>query len=229
MNLTFSFDTIFCCWWVAFRRLLRRQRLELARRHSRRARLRRNGFPRPYAMGRRESRARYTVQEKHIYLDGNLRTLERSGARRQVHSFRRRSFKLHRSLGLYTHLRPQRTSLHSHHDGSDDYELKRLTHEGYELADRNYFAHDRQLHNTIMGCNFYSALPRYASKVYGLWKITATRYVIPKKDISASLKFTSLFGHIPKRCALKNLSPDIAYITTIERTINGDWKNRRGT
>ena len=56
----------------------------------------------------------------------------------------------------------------SHHDGSDDYELKRLTHKGYELADRNYFAHDRQLHNTIMGCNFYSALPRYASKVYGL-------------------------------------------------------------
>lgn len=56
----------------------------------------------------------------------------------------------------------------SHHDGSDDYELKRLTHKGYELADRNYFAHNRQLHNTIKGCNFYSALPRYASKVYGL-------------------------------------------------------------
>lgn len=56
----------------------------------------------------------------------------------------------------------------SHHDGSDDYELKRLTHKGYELADRNYFAHDRRLHNAIMGCNFYSALPRYASKVYGL-------------------------------------------------------------
>lgn len=56
----------------------------------------------------------------------------------------------------------------SHHDGSDDYELKRLTNKGYELADRNYFAHDRRLHNAIMGCNFYSALPRYASKVYGL-------------------------------------------------------------
>lgn len=56
----------------------------------------------------------------------------------------------------------------SHHDGDDDYELKRLTNKGYELADRYYFAHDRRLHSTIMSCNFYSALPRYASKVYGL-------------------------------------------------------------
>ena len=32
----------------------------------------------------------------------------------------------------------------SHHDGSDDYELKRLTHTGYEVANNNYFAHDRQ-------------------------------------------------------------------------------------
>lgn len=56
----------------------------------------------------------------------------------------------------------------SHHDGDDDYELKRLTHKGYELADLNYFACDRQLHTAIMNCNFYSALPRYAQKVYGL-------------------------------------------------------------
>ena len=56
----------------------------------------------------------------------------------------------------------------SHHDGNDDYELKRLTHKGYELANNNYFAHDRRLHNAIMRCNFYSALPRYAQKVYGL-------------------------------------------------------------
>lgn len=56
----------------------------------------------------------------------------------------------------------------SHHDGSDDYELKRLTNKGYELADKNQFAKDRKLHNAIMHCNFYSALPRYAQKVYGL-------------------------------------------------------------
>lgn len=55
-----------------------------------------------------------------------------------------------------------------HHDGSDRYELKRLTRQGYEYAGRNYFAHDRQLHSTIMNCNFFSALPRLAKRVYGL-------------------------------------------------------------
>lgn len=55
-----------------------------------------------------------------------------------------------------------------HHDGSDHYELKRLTRQGYEYADRNYFAHDRKLHSTIMNCNFFSALPRIAQRVYGL-------------------------------------------------------------
>ena len=55
-----------------------------------------------------------------------------------------------------------------HHDGSDHYELKRLTKKGYEFADRNYFAHDRYLHNTIMSNNFYSALPRFAKKLYGV-------------------------------------------------------------
>lgn len=56
----------------------------------------------------------------------------------------------------------------SHHDGDDDYELKRLTQKGYELANNNYFAKDRKLHTAIMTCNFYSALPRFAQKVYGL-------------------------------------------------------------
>lgn len=56
----------------------------------------------------------------------------------------------------------------SHHDGNDSYELKRLTNKGYEYADRNYFAHDRQLHTAIMRCNFYSALPRMAKHIYGM-------------------------------------------------------------
>ena len=56
----------------------------------------------------------------------------------------------------------------SHHDGNDRYELKRLTRKGYEYADRNYFARDRELHNTIMRCNFYSALPKFAKRIYGL-------------------------------------------------------------
>ena len=54
-----------------------------------------------------------------------------------------------------------------HHDGSDSYEMKRLTKKGYELASRNYFAIDRQLHQTIMNCNIYSSLPHVATRLYG--------------------------------------------------------------
>ena len=56
----------------------------------------------------------------------------------------------------------------SHHDGSDKYELKRLTRKGYELANNYYFANDRKLHNTIMKNNLYSGLPHFAQKVYCL-------------------------------------------------------------
>lgn len=56
----------------------------------------------------------------------------------------------------------------SHHDGSDRYELKRLTRKGYELANNYYFANDRKLHNTIMKNNLYSGLPHFAQKVYCL-------------------------------------------------------------
>ena len=55
----------------------------------------------------------------------------------------------------------------SHHDGDDSYELKRLTKKGYDLAESNYFAHDRKLHTTIMKTNFYSALPRLSKTMYG--------------------------------------------------------------
>lgn len=55
-----------------------------------------------------------------------------------------------------------------HHDGNDRYELKRLTRQGYEYADKNCFAHDRTLHNKIMSCNFFSALPWLAKRIYGL-------------------------------------------------------------
>ena len=54
----------------------------------------------------------------------------------------------------------------SHHDGSDYYELKRLTKKGTELASCYNFEDDRKLHSTIMQCNFYSALPNFAKKVY---------------------------------------------------------------
>ena len=55
-----------------------------------------------------------------------------------------------------------------HHDGSDEYELKLLTKKGYKYAKCNYFAKDRELHNTIMGCNLFSALPRFAQRIYGI-------------------------------------------------------------
>ena len=54
----------------------------------------------------------------------------------------------------------------SHHDGSDRYELKKLTRKGYELANNNDFANDRKLHNTIMNTNFYSALPYFTKALY---------------------------------------------------------------
>ena len=54
-----------------------------------------------------------------------------------------------------------------HHDGSDSYEMKRLTKKGYEFANNNYFAHDRDLHTKIMNTNFFSALPRIAERLYG--------------------------------------------------------------
>lgn len=53
----------------------------------------------------------------------------------------------------------------SHHDGNDRYELKRLTRKGYALASSYHFAKDRQLHNTIMKSNLFSALPKLAKQV----------------------------------------------------------------
>lgn len=53
-----------------------------------------------------------------------------------------------------------------HHDGCDNYELKKLTGKGYEYATNNYFAHDRKLHENIMTCNLFSALP-YFSRLVG--------------------------------------------------------------
>ena len=54
-----------------------------------------------------------------------------------------------------------------HHDGSDSYEIKRLTRKGYELAESNYFAHDKKLHDTIMKNSFYSALPNLSEELFG--------------------------------------------------------------
>lgn len=52
-----------------------------------------------------------------------------------------------------------------HHDGEDNYELKRLTKKGCELAEKHCYACDRALPRTIMNSNFYSALPHFAKRI----------------------------------------------------------------
>ena len=56
----------------------------------------------------------------------------------------------------------------SHHDGSDSYELKKLTNKGIEYAERHGFARDRSLHKTIMENNLFSKLPRLAKQINGV-------------------------------------------------------------
>lgn len=56
----------------------------------------------------------------------------------------------------------------SHHDGSDKYELKQLTDKGIALAERNWFAHSRELHNKLMQNSSYSKLPYIARTIYGV-------------------------------------------------------------
>ena len=57
----------------------------------------------------------------------------------------------------------------SHHDGTNCFEIKRITNKGLQFLE----AHDwddmplKEMHEKIFNSNFYSALPRFAEKVYG--------------------------------------------------------------
>ena len=51
----------------------------------------------------------------------------------------------------------------AHYDGNDRYELKLLTAKGFSYADRNEFAHTKELHEKIMNTRAYSRLPKLAS------------------------------------------------------------------
>lgn len=53
----------------------------------------------------------------------------------------------------------------SHHDGTNYYELKRITDKGLELLENGY--HDYDTHNTIFNYNLFSGLPHFAREVYG--------------------------------------------------------------
>ena len=57
----------------------------------------------------------------------------------------------------------------SHHDGTNFYELKEMTAKGadYENNADYWKKSTEEIHNTIMNCNLYSKLPRYAEKVWG--------------------------------------------------------------
>ena len=50
-----------------------------------------------------------------------------------------------------------------HHDGSNSYEIKKHTRRGQEYARQYGYAHDENLHATIMNLNFYSKLPKLAT------------------------------------------------------------------
>lgn len=50
----------------------------------------------------------------------------------------------------------------SHHDGTNHFEIKKLTNMGVEYMDNHRYDTDREVHDKIMRSNFYSALPKAA-------------------------------------------------------------------
>lgn len=69
----------------------------------------------------------------------------------------------------YIEFRDERGHLYlrcSQHDGTNAFEIKRLTDRGYEYSE-NHDDDDEKTHNTIFSSNFYSALPHFAKTIYG--------------------------------------------------------------
>lgn len=63
----------------------------------------------------------------------------------------------------------------SHHDGTNLFQIKRLSYKGYEFIDKwEYDWNDErtkeQIHNIVWNSNFLSSLPHYAHTVYGCKK-----------------------------------------------------------
>ena len=58
----------------------------------------------------------------------------------------------------------------SHHDGTNFYEVRKLSKKGEEYLNNHYYDDKRELHNKLMK-NPYSVLPNYAHEVYGCNKI----------------------------------------------------------
>lgn len=58
----------------------------------------------------------------------------------------------------------------SHHDGTNYAELKELTKKGVEYKDNHYWDSDQEVHEKLFNSNFYTKLPHYAHKVWGIKK-----------------------------------------------------------
>lgn len=58
----------------------------------------------------------------------------------------------------------------SHHDGTNCFEVKRLTSMGKKYLENHLWDDDRELHDKLFSSNFYTALPHYAHTVYGVKK-----------------------------------------------------------
>ncbi len=58
----------------------------------------------------------------------------------------------------------------SHHDGTNFYEVKRLTSKGLDYLNNDYNWHDQKAHETAFNCNLFSGLPHYANIVFGTKK-----------------------------------------------------------
>ena len=58
----------------------------------------------------------------------------------------------------------------AHHDGTNYAELKELTCKGSNYAANHRWDRDQEVHKTLWNSNFYTRLPHYAHKVWGLKK-----------------------------------------------------------
>ena len=72
----------------------------------------------------------------------------------------------------YIHLYDENGHFHiecSHHDGTNYYEVKRLTNKGREYLS-GFNLRDQKAHEKAFNCNLFTALPHYAHKVFGCKK-----------------------------------------------------------
>ena len=55
----------------------------------------------------------------------------------------------------------------AHHDGTNQYEVKRLTEKGREYIENHQWDPDETVHDVVFNNNIYSGLPHYARQVFG--------------------------------------------------------------